>query len=725
MSAGARRRRLLDRAGQAIATAAGLGVVTGVLAILGFLSLEIAPLFRPIQVFPGPVAPLPATDVRGLAVDDYRSRAWLLSGDGRARAIDLAGGALLEESVLAPGAEVRRVQTLPADAGFLVLDATGVASVALARFQMVERVGGRDVTPNLSDPARIPLELDGAAIAALDSRADADALAVAVALDGGGGVLVERTLGRSFLTGQAIESLSRRALPLPPGTSALALDGARRNLFAGTRDGRVLWLPLTAAGAEPQAVAAGAAVRSLTLLAGDQTAIAAGADGALGAWFVAVDADGQRRLVNSGTFPPLPAAPRLLAAPSRSRLFAALDDSDALSLYETTSMQLLWRGLSPLAGATALAFAPRGDALVLASGRGLAALEVRAQHVSVSLETLFGRVWYEGYPAPAWVWQSSSASDDSQPKLSLVPLLFGTLKGTLWSLLLAVPLGLLGALYASQLMHPTLRGLVKPVVELSAALPSVVLGFLAGLWLAPRVERVFPAIVLACAALPLAAIAGGFAWSRLPRRLSSRLPEGSELVASLGAIALAAAACFAVSGAVESALFAGHFQAWLLEAFALPYDQRNAVVVGLAMGFAVVPIVFSVAEDAFSNVPRTLVAGSLALGATRWQTVSRVVLPAAAPGVFSAVVLGLGRAVGETMIVLMASGNTPVLDWNPFNGFRTLSANIAVEIPEAPLGGTLYRTLFLSALLLFALTFALNTAAELAQQRLRRRLAGL
>jgi phosphate transport system permease protein len=101
------------------------------------------------------------------------------------------------------------------------------------------------------------------------------------------------------------------------------------------------------------------------------------------------------------------------------------------------------------------------------------------------------------------------------------------------------------------------------------------------------------------------------------------------------------------------------------------------------------------------------------------------VLPAAAPGVFSAIVLGLGRAVGETMIVLMASGNTPLLDWNPFNGFRTLSANIAVEIPEAPLGGTLYRTLFLSALLLFALTFVLNTAAELARQRLRRRLAGL
>jgi phosphate transport system permease protein len=153
------------------------------------------------------------------------------------------------------------------------------------------------------------------------------------------------------------------------------------------------------------------------------------------------------------------------------------------------------------------------------------------------------------------------------------------------------------------------------------------------------------------------------------------------------------------------------------------YDQRNAVVVGLAMGFAVIPIIFSIAEDAFSNVPTHLTAGSLALGATRWQTVTRVVLPTASPGIFSAIMIGLGRAVGETMIVLMATGNTPIMDWSPFNGFRTLSANIAVEIPEAPQGGTLYRTLFLAALLLFVLTFLLNTAAELVRQRLRKRYA--
>ena len=160
---------------------------------------------------------------------------------------------------------------------------------------------------------------------------------------------------------------------------------------------------------------------------------------------------------------------------------------------------------------------------------------------------------------------------------------------------------------------------------------------------------------------------------------------------------------------IESALFGGPFPQWLLDTFGIRYDQRNAIVVGLAMGFAVIPIIFAISEDAFSNVPQHLTAGSLALGASRWQTVTRVVLPTASPGIFSAVMVGFGRAVGETMIVLMATGNTPITDWSPFNGFRTLSANVAVEIPEAPAGGTLYRTLFLAALLLFVLTFLVNT----------------
>ncbi|MBL9032217.1 MAG: ABC transporter permease subunit [Phycisphaerae bacterium] len=156
-----------------------------------------------------------------------------------------------------------------------------------------------------------------------------------------------------------------------------------------------------------------------------------------------------------------------------------------------------------------------------------------------------------------------------------------------------------------------------------------------------------------------------------------------------------------------------------------PYSQRNTLVVGLIMGFAVIPIIYTIAEDAMSSVPASLRSASLGAGATPWQTAVRVVLPVAASGIFSAAMIGLGRAVGETMIVVMATGNTPSMDWNVFSGFRTLSANIAVELPEAPKDSTHYRVLFLCGLVLFGLTFVINTTAEVCRQYFRRRNAAL
>jgi phosphate transport system permease protein len=151
------------------------------------------------------------------------------------------------------------------------------------------------------------------------------------------------------------------------------------------------------------------------------------------------------------------------------------------------------------------------------------------------------------------------------------------------------------------------------------------------------------------------------------------------------------------------------------------YQQRNALVVGFIMAFAVIPNIYTLSEDALNAVPSHLRAGSLACGATPWQTAMWVILPTAASGVFSAVMIGMGRAVGETMIVVMAAGNTPIMEWNIFSGLRTLSANIAIELPEAVKDGTNYRVLFLAALTLFVMTFVINTCAELIRQRFRKR----
>jgi phosphate transport system permease protein len=145
------------------------------------------------------------------------------------------------------------------------------------------------------------------------------------------------------------------------------------------------------------------------------------------------------------------------------------------------------------------------------------------------------------------------------------------------------------------------------------------------------------------------------------------------------------------------------------------------MVVAIGMSFAIIPLIFTLADDALSSVPDHLRSGSLSTGATPWQTTVRVIIPAATGGIFSAVMIGLGRAVGETMIVLMAAGNTPIMDWNIFSGFQTLSAAIATELPETTQGSTHYRILFLAAVLLFILTFFINTVAEVVRQRFRRR----
>lgn len=173
-----------------------------------------------------------------------------------------------------------------------------------------------------------------------------------------------------------------------------------------------------------------------------------------------------------------------------------------------------------------------------------------------------------------------------------------------------------------------------------------------------------------------------------------------------------------ISPSIEQTFFGGDMRLFLTN-HGIGFDQRNSLVVGLAMGFAVIPTIFTIAEDAIFSVPKHLSDGSLALGATPWQTLIYVVLLTASPGIFSAIMMGLGRAVGETMIVLMATGNTPLMDWNILEGLRSLSATIAVELPESEVGSSHYRLLFLAALILFVFTFAVNALAELVRQRLR------
>jgi phosphate transport system permease protein len=719
----ARRRLVADRVARWTVSAGGLAIIAAISGILIFIVAEVSPLMGDVRVEPTREVSVPGVTLRALVADEHRTHVVGLDGDGAVRAIDLSAGRVVAERQLLGGAPLHAASPPGED---LLAGSTADGRVLLQPVGWDVTFEGeeRRIRPRLPEPIELTLDDAGRAIDVFAARHRPGGLVTVVAqLADGNLAMVRREQIENQFTGEATDTLQRAVSEAPFRFTTLVLDGEQRSLYGGTRQGELVWWPLADGGfGRPMVASAGTSeITALTFLLGGQAVAVGQANGDVSVWFPVRQESGELRPVRIRELPRAGAAIRLILPSSRERSFLALDATGQLGLYHSTSHRTLWTGPVPTSAATSLVYAPKADGAVLAGPGRLLELDIDNPHPETTWQTLFGRVWYEGYSEPAHVWQSSGSADAFEAKLSLTPLVVGTLKGTFYSLILAIPLAVCGAMYASQFMHPFYRGLVKPTVEIMAALPSVVLGFLAGLWLAPRLEQTFPSLLLMGLVLPPLVLAAGWVWQRIAPHLGRALLPGSEVLAFVAVLAGGMWACIQLSPGFEGWVFAGSFPTWLHERTDLTYDQRNAIVVGLAMGFAVIPIIFSVSEDAFSTVPLTLISGSLALGATRWQTATRVVLPSASPGIFSAIMIGFGRAIGETMIVLMATGNTPIMDWNPFNGFRTLSANIAVEVPEAPQFGTLYRVLFLAALMLFVVTFVVNSAAEIVRHRLRRR----
>ena len=724
----ARRRLVVDRAARWVVTGGGMAIIASILGILFFILLEVLPLVRPARIEVGKTYSI-AQDVQALTVDEYQTHAALLEPGGLIQIVRLADGEVVAERRLADeGLLAARVP--PGGTAFTAATRDGrvVAQTIDWRTEFAAD-GARSVHPEFPEPLALELDPEKRPLGMFAAQLDGpDHAAAAAQLADGTIAVVKREATENAFSGEIARSEVRLRFGFVPALTDLVIDRDQRNLYGGTRGGDIYWWKLDQGDSFPPQISSAGAfeITTLSFLIGDRSLVVGQVNGSLSVWFpVRPKGDEDFVLTRIHDLPGHSAAIRLLAPSQRNRTFLAKDAGDQLGIYFSTSERVLWKGRSPIEKATAMTMSPKGDGAFVAGPGKLAFVGIANPHPEISWKSLFGKVFYEGYEQPEYAWQSTGGTDDFEPKLSLTPLVVGTLKGTFYSLLLAIPLGILGAMFASQFLHPRLLAYIKPTVEIMAALPSVVLGFLAGLWLAPLLERYFPALILLFLLLPLFVWLAGVAWHAVPLRIRGRYPSGSEIVLYLVAVVVALLTCFRCSGLFERFAFGGSFQSWLLGVTGMQYDQRNAVVVGLAMGFAVIPIIFAISEDAFSNVPRNLVSGSLALGANRWQTVTRVILPTASPGIFSAIMIGFGRAIGETMIVLMATGNTPIMDPSAFNGFRTLSANIAVEIPEAPFRGTLYRTLFLAALLLFTLTFIINTAAELVRQRLRRKYAQL
>jgi phosphate transport system permease protein len=728
-----------DRLARWTIVGGGIGVIVAVLLILILIGAESVPIWQGAKGrFAGAMrfATEASDPILTVFSDPYGTTYVVLRTSGIFQEVDRKSARVVR-TIPAPGAEGKTVTAVGriASRDYLALGfEDGRAAILSARLRVDFGAGGRTSTFDARLAAQAQVLPEGTPVRRI----------AAVREDWGN--LILASSGEANLVAVRLPEEEEDALPgAEPATPSLEdlsarLAGARvtgiavgetgQEAAAATEAGTFLPLGVDAEGSivpaelltvEPEDPSP---VTAVSFLLGGQSVILGDAKGRVSSWFRVRSAENQnlRLFRKIHVFEPMPTAVTAIGISTRNKCFVTADAKGDVWLRHNTSDQTLLRFSGSGARSVAVGIAGTGDGLFEFTADGLlSAWSISNPHPETTWKTLFGKVWYEGYDSPQYSWQSTGGTDDFEPKFSLTPLIFGTLKATVYALLFAIPVALGAALYAAVFAAPVVRRLVKPVVEIMAALPSVVIGFLAGLWLAPLVEKTTVGTLLLLPVVPLVTVAAALGFQALPRSARTRFGRLREMALLLAVVVVGAWLAFEIGPWFEQAVFGGDFKAWLYENWQVRYDPRNSIIIGFAMGFAVIPIIFTISEDAFSNVPSHLSAASLALGASRWQTATRVVLPTASPGVFSAVMIGFGRAVGETMIVLMATGNTPIMEWSIFNGMRTLSANIAVEIPEAPFGGTLYRVLFFAAALLFAMTFVVNTAAELVRQRLRKK----
>lgn len=735
--AGSRKRRIKDKLAKYGVTTGGALVLVALLLIFFYLLYVVKPIFNGATMEPTASFTLPvAGKTAWLGVEEQNEIGYRFSDKGQVNFFAVQGDGKVKVGQVLGQAQVKGDITAvapPAPGQKLIAYgfADGKAQVVQPYFKVSYPNDVRVIEPSLQSPfGEEPVVVDpqGKALTLMVFEATKDKMATAAVTADGRGVMAVMSGEENFLSGDIEWSAQNYSIPsLPRHVDQMLLTPNLRILFV--REGNRLSvydihnLNDISLRDVMEINAPNANVTRVELLSGASSLLVGNDNGVISQWFE-VARDGKRQFTQIRDFKGDGAVAQLTPEHFRKGFISA-DKEGTVSFFHATGETKLLSEKVEGGALSALAISPRHNVLLMQQGEAFKLFAVENEHPEVTWSALWQQVWYEGYPEPQYVWQSTSASNDFEAKLSLMPLVFGTLKASFYAMVFAVPLGVAGAIYTAYFMSAGLRKYVKPTVEIMAALPTVILGFLAGLWLAPIIEGALPGVVLLLILLPMGMLLTALIWNYLPERGKSWLPEGWHAILLIPVLLLIGWGAFAVSPLIENAFMHGDSRIWLTHEMGIKFDQRNSLVVGIAMGFAVIPTIFSIAEDAVFSVPKHLTQGSLALGATPWQTLSRVVILTASPGIFSAVMMGLGRAVGETMIVLMATGNTPIMDFSMFQGLRTLAANIAVEMPESEVGSSHYRVLFLAAFVLFVFTFLFNTLAEFIRQRLREKYSSL
>ncbi|MDD2059582.1 ABC transporter permease subunit [Pseudomonas sp. GD03860] len=733
-----RLRALKDRLTRWYVLVGGLAVLAAITLIFFYLAYVVVPLFQGATLTSKKaLEPTWLSQDAGkplmIALEEQNLVGMRVSDKGQALFFDTKTGAELKrvDLPLPAGTQVTSIGNDQPGNPLVVLGLSNGQALAFSHsYKITYPDNKKTITPGIDYPyGQEPFVLDeqGRALEHVSLNVNGETLVVAGST-GAHLQVVSLSREENMMTGEVTSEQSRIDLPqMTESVKSIFIDPRQQWLYVinGRAQADVFSLREKSLNGRYKLLDNGdAEVTASAQLVGGISLIIGDSKGGLAQWFMARDPDGEQRFKRIREFQMGKAPIVQIDAEERRKGFIALDAAGELGVFHSTAHRTLL--VEPVAeGAGVLALSPRANRIIIEEGGKLLPLTLKNPHPEVSWSALWSKVWYENYDEPKYVWQSTASNTDFEPKLSLSPLTFGTLKAAFYAMILAAPLAIAAAIYTAYFMAPGMRRKVKPVIELMEAMPTVILGFFAGLFLAPYLEGHLPGVFSLFLLMPIGILVAGFTWSRLPESLRLRVPDGWEAAILIPVILFTGWFALYMSPFLETWFFGGDMRLWITNDLGITYDQRNALVVGIAMGFAVIPNIYSIAEDAVFSVPRSLTLGSLALGATPWQTLTRVVILTASPGIFSALMIGMGRAVGETMIVLMATGNTPVMELNLFEGMRTLAANVAVEMPESEVGGSHYRVLFLAALVLLMFTFVMNTLAELIRQRLRKKYSSL
>lgn len=725
-------RYLKDRLATVGVGIGGWSILTAILLIFAYLLYEVMPMFTPASMASEAVYQAPSNStVRYLAMEEQNEVALRIGDSGDVVFFNAENGEVVSRSELDLPADVSvtTVATMSEASRLMAIGlSNGGVIVAKHNYLISYPNDVRLITPRIDFPyGDEPISVADSSIISLAINDGEESLMVAATA---GNSLSMKVFAKAedFLSGDVtLEEVDVVTPNLDLNAKAMAFDTDHHWLFIlGARYLSILDVSDALDGSvELHAREEVPNASSMQMLLGGISILLGFNDGHVEQRFMVRDDNGYA-LQKIRSFEGKGTAVKGVASEQRRKGFIAVDSQGELSIYHSTAHRHLLSESFTSKPINHWALGPRATAMLLEDTDGkITRVSISNKHPEVSWSALWQEVWYENYKKPEYIWQSSASNNDFEPKYSLTPLAFGTLKAAFYAMLIGAPLAICGAIYTAYFMAPALRRKVKPLIELMEALPTVILGFLAGLWLAPFMEDNLASIFMILVFMPIGVLLASYLFAKTPAKYRFLVPDGWQPALLAPVIIIIGLLCVETGDYVELLFFGGDMRSWLTHEAGIPFDQRNALVVGIAMGFAVIPTIFSIAEDAIFSVPKSLSYGSLALGATPWQTLIGVVLPTASPGMFSALMIGMGRAVGETMIVLMATGNTPIMDANIFEGMRTLAANIAVEVPEAEVDSSHYRVLFLAAFVLFGFTFVVNTTAEMIRQRLRKKYGSL